>query len=116
MKNQLSRLFAVIDRMDSDSFALFLTENASFRFGNQPPVLGRENIRLAVSNFFSTIKGLHHRISNVWEFNNTVICEGQVTYRRSDAKEITVPFVDILEAEGELIADYRIYIDISPLF
>ncbi len=116
MKGWLNRLFAAIDRMDSDSFVLFLTEEASFRFANGPAVFDRENIRNAVQGFFSSIKGLRHNVSEVWEHGNIVICEGEATYTRHDGQKLTLPFVNILRMEDELIADYRIYIDISPLY
>ncbi|MDO8662925.1 MAG: nuclear transport factor 2 family protein [Candidatus Omnitrophota bacterium] len=115
-KEWIKNLFSKIDRMDSDGFSASLAQNASFRFANAPAVIGRENIRGAVSSFFTQIKGLRHRILETWECGNTVICEGEVTYTRHNGSALTLPFVDILRMEAELIADYRIYMDISALF
>ena len=44
------------------------------------------------------------------------VVEAKVTYRRKDNREVTVPVVTIYRAPGELIDDYRIYIDLAPLF
>jgi hypothetical protein len=44
------------------------------------------------------------------------VCEGEVTYRRHDNSEITLPFADAFDLRGDLISGYRIYIDIAPLF
>jgi len=115
MKDWLRQLFAVIDRKDVEGFVLFLAEDASFRFANFVAVVGRDNIRKAVSSFFSQIKGLQHRIIEVWEYADTVICEGEVTYMRNDDTKLTLPFANIFRMKDNLIADYRIYIDISPL-
>lgn len=116
MKGWVKDLFLAIDRMDADGFSAFLTKECAFCFGNAPAVYDRENIRDYVANFFSSIKGLAHRILETWEFGQTVICEGEVTYIRRDDKKITLPFVDIFRMEQGLIADYRVYMDISPLF
>lgn len=116
MKEWLSRLFATIDRMDAGGFVSFLSEEASFRFANAPVVYGKENIHSVISNFFSNIKGIRHTIEGAWEQGEVVICEGEVTYMRHDGQELTLPFVDIFRMSGTFIADYRIYMDISPLF
>ena len=109
-------LFAAIDAQDAASFVSFLTEDAVFRFGSAPPVQGREQIRAAVDAFFATIAGCRHTISNSLRSGSTLVCEGEVTYTRHDGSEITIPFADIFEYEGDLIADYKIYIDIAPLY
>ena len=116
MKEWLSRLFEAIDRMDVDGFVSSLSEEASFRFANAPVVYGRGGIHCVVSNFFSNIKGIHHTIGGVWEQDGIVICEGEVTYMRHDGQELVLPFMNIFRMNGSLIADYRIYMDISPLF
>jgi len=115
VKERLNQLFAAIDRKDADGFVSFLTKDACFRFANAPVIRNKEDIRNAVSQFFSNIKGLRHHIHGVWEQNNIMICEGEVTYIRLNGSDLTLPFVDIIRMEGDLIADYRIYMDISPL-
>jgi hypothetical protein len=52
---------------------------------------------------------------NTLRQNNTQVCEGVVTYTRLDGAEIALPFTDVFEYEGSLIAHYKIYIDIGPL-
>jgi hypothetical protein len=47
---------------------------------------------------------------------STLVCEGEVTYRRQDDTEITLPFTDVFEYTDDLIAHYKIYIDIGPLY
>lgn len=116
MKELFRQLFTAIDKRDANGFVSFLTDNASFRFANAPAVSGKEGIRQAVRGFFAQIKGLSHRIDELWQQGNTVICEGEVVYIRLDGSRLTVPFVDIFRLEKGLIANYRIYIDISTLF
>lgn len=110
------RLFACIDRRDAEGFAGFLSEDGTFCFGNQPPVQGRAAISEAVGGFFASIAGLSHRIDRVWQDTGSIICIGEVTYERLDGSRITLPFADIFFMDGELIGDYRIYMDVTPLF
>jgi len=58
---------------------------------------------------------LRHHIQGVWKQSNIMICEGEVTYTRLNGSDLTLPFVDIIRMKGDLIADYRIYMDISSL-
>lgn len=116
MKEKIEFIFKAIDRKDASGFVSFLSEDASFKFANAPAVIGRQNIQDAVTAFFSSIKGLCHKISKVWEQGEFIICEGEVTYIRHDATELTIPFADILKVKGGLISDYRIYMDPCALY
>ena len=109
-------VFAAIDRQDTAAFVSFLSDDAVFRFGSAPPVQGREAILAAVDGFFGTISGLSHKVDNTLVRGSTQVCEGEVTYTRLDGTQITLPFTDIFEYDGELIAHYKIYMDVSPLY
>jgi len=109
-------MFAAIDARDGTGFVSYLTEDAVFRFGSAPSVQGRDAIQAAVEGFFTTIAGCSHRIDNTLQQDDTVVCEGEVTYERHDGSSITLPFTDVFEFAGELIAHYKIYIDIAPLY
>lgn len=112
----LNDLFAAIDAKETGRFVDFLTEDASFRFGSSPPALGRENIRAAVDGFFSTIAASRHTLSRSMREDGALICEGEVTYTRHDDTEIALPFANILELDGNLISNYKIYADAGPLY
>jgi len=116
VSGRLDGLFASIDAKDTDGFLAFLTEDASFRFGSAPELTGHGAIRDGVDVFFASIAGSTHRLNNVLGNNGTLVCEGEVTYRRHDDTELTVPFTNVFELNGELISHYKIYIDIAPLY
>jgi ketosteroid isomerase-like protein len=109
-------LFAAIDANDATAFVGFLTDDAVFRFGSAPAVVGRDTIRAAVDGFFATIAGCSHSVTKTLGSGSTLVCEGEVTYQRHDGTEIALPFADVLEYEGELISQYKIYMDIAPLY
>jgi ketosteroid isomerase-like protein len=110
------RVFDSVDAMDTETFLSFFDEDAQFRFGSAPAVTGKEAIRSAVDGFFASIKGLRHEILETWWHTETVICQGQATYTRTDGSEVTLPFVTIWRMRGERIREYLIYLDIQPLY
>jgi ketosteroid isomerase-like protein len=109
-------MFAAIDAQDGAAFVAYLTEDAIFRFGSAPPVQGRSSIQAAVEGFFATIAGCKHTIFNSLRQDDTVVCEGEVAYQRHDGREVILPFTDVFEYSGDLISQYKIYIDVSPLY
>lgn len=112
----INNLFKTIDEMDTDKFLTFLTDDASFKFGNADAALGKEAIKGAVNGFFGLINGLSHKIINTWEIDDTIICQGEVTYTKKDNSKIILPFVNIFKMKDKLVKEYSVYIDIGPLF
>ena len=109
-------LFATVDRMDAKGFSEFFSDEGLFRFGNAPTVKGRSEIASAVEQFFASIKSLEHRIIETWSAGDTEIVEVEVTYTRSDDSLVDLMAACVFRMQGELIRDYRIYMDISPLY
>ena len=116
MLDWVSRLFQAIDRMDPDSFAEFLAEDGIFKFGNAQPVKGKRNVRDAVAAFFSSIKGIGHKLLGTWQVGDVVFVQGEVTYTRKDDRVVTVPFFNIFKMNGCSVSEYIIYVDVSPLY
>ena len=114
--SDIGGLFRAIDARDGTAFVGFLTDDAVFRFGSAPPVQGRAAVRAAVEGFFGTIAGLSHVVHKSLRKGDTLVCEGEVTYTRHDGSTITIPFADVFEYRGDRIAEYKIYIDIAPLY
>lgn len=109
-------LLDCVDTKDSDRWLDFLTSDARFRFGNAAVIKGRSEIRPAITAFFASISGLRHDLAETWSHPDTVICRGEVTYTRLDDSALTIPFVNVLKMEGDLIRDYLIYADTSELY
>jgi ketosteroid isomerase-like protein len=116
MSRDVAPLFADIDAFDPDKFVAHLTPDAKFRFANADPVTGRAAVKEAVAGFFSTIDGLTHHILNSWDFGDTTIVQIDVEYRRKDGKTVTTPNADILIFRGDLVSDWQIYIDVTPVY
>ncbi len=116
MRDHVTEMFADIDSMDADKFVSHLTPDGRFQFGNAEPGVGRAAIRDGVAGFFSTINGLRHTITGYWQQGNVVIVELVVEYTRKDGKVVTLPCANIFRLDGLLVGDYRIFMDVSPIY
>ena len=110
------KLFVSIDAMDTEGFLAFLAPDAEFRYGSAPPITGHDGIREAIDGFYSSIAALSHDVRRIVADDDTVVCEGEVTYTRHDGSGVTLPFCNVFETGAGLITLYRIYIDIAPLY
>ena len=111
-----AEMFAFADALDVDTYVTYLAPDVRFRFGNAEPIVGRSAVRDAVGHFFTTIKGLHHAIIQEWHQGDTIIQELEVTYTRLDDQKVILPAVNILRMNNDTVADYRIYVDLTPVY
>ncbi|MCI0448466.1 MAG: nuclear transport factor 2 family protein [Chlorobi bacterium] len=115
-KTWLEGIGKTIDAKNAKAFSEYITEDGSFRFGNQPEVAGRKAIEGYVAEFFKMLKASQHEIINWWDNNDHIIWEGRVTYTRLDDKKVVVNFTNVFYMKNGLIDKYNIYIDNTPLF
>jgi ethanolamine ammonia-lyase large subunit len=108
-------LFADIDSMEPDRFADHLAEDVTFRFGNADAVIGRDAVRDTWAGFCSGLEGVSHSLVEEWQTPTATIVEAEVTYTRTNGSTVTLPVVTVYRG-GELIDDYRIFMDVAPLF
>ena len=111
-----STLFDDIDSMQPDRFAQHLAEDVTMRFGNADPVVGRDAVRDVWAQFCGSVDGVRHERVAEWVHDDATVVEARVTYARKDGREVTVPVVTVYRASGPLIDDYRVYIDLAPVF
>lgn len=114
--NWLEGLFRTIDAKDYEGFVGFLTDDATFKMGNMPPMIGKPTIRQGIEAFFGSIKALSHTGISSWAVDNTVIMKGTVTYTRHNDTQLSVGFCNIFEMDGERIRNYAVFIDSSELY
>ena len=114
--NYIKDMYAVVDAMNGAGLAAMMTEDAIFRFANIPGVQGREAIIGFLDNFLQSIKAIKHSDIEDWYVDNTRFATGMVTYTRHDDSDLTVPFSVILKMQGDLIAEYLVFVDASELY
>ena len=112
----INQLFEAIDCKDAEKFVTFIAPSGLFRFGNMPPVKGKENIKTSVHAFFESIGSISHDLVDVWNVPEGKVCHGEVTYTRKDGTILTVPFSNVLKGEEKNITEYLIFADTSELY
>ena len=110
------QLFADIDSMEPERFVAHLAGDATMHFGNAEPIRGRDAVRDAWAAFCKELRGVRHELVGRWEVDEVTIVEAKVTYTRRDDSQVTVPVATIYRERDGQINDYRIYIDLAPLF
>lgn len=116
IKQWLESIGTTIDSMNADNFVQYLTDDCTFRFGNQPDIIGKKATRDYVAEFFKMIGGSKHEVINFWKEEDSIVWQGEVLYTRLDGNIVAINFVNIFYMQGNLIKDYLIYIDNGPLF
>ncbi len=110
-------VFEAVDGKDPDAFVSHLTPDAVFRYANTPRVAGHDGIRQAVAQFFAAVASLRHDIEQTWVHGEMVFVKGEVKYVRHDgSKAGPFPFLNVFRMRDGKIAEYLIYVDISPLW
>lgn len=116
-KDFIFRFFDIIDQFKAREFSEMFAENATWTFGNNPPLQGRAAIRSQAELIFSQLEGIGHHLVGFWTQDTNLILEGRVTYVRKDRAKIELPFSTVTVFDGHgLIQSYRTYIDPSPLY
>ncbi|WP_432838295.1 nuclear transport factor 2 family protein [Dactylosporangium sp. CA-092794] len=116
MAQDVKTIFAGIDTLDPANFVRHLTEDVVFQFGNNDPVVGRDAVAEGVRGFYTTIAGMRHDVRQVYVDGDIAIAKVDIVYTRLDGKSVTVPNADILTFEGDKVRDWRIYIDLTPVY
>ena len=112
----IDELFAAIDRKDVAAFSEFFAPEATFRYSNSPPAIGRAAIAQSVAALFVALRAVRHRIDERWLLPDTAIVTGTVTYTRHDGSTLQVPFANVLKRTADKIQGYFIFVDSSALF
>ncbi|MDA0179324.1 nuclear transport factor 2 family protein [Solirubrobacter phytolaccae] len=102
--------------MEPEAFTRHLSDDVRFTFGNSETVVGRDNVRDVWAGFCDGIAGVSHAVIEQFEAGPATIVESTVTYTRKDTSTVSLPVVTIYRGEGDLIDDYRIFMDVAPLF
>ena len=109
-----------VDHKDAAGFAAVFTEDASLRFGNAEPIVGRAGIEAAIAHFFTAFVALRHEFDAIVSSGSTLFLQATVTYTRHDGALVTVPAMTVFEmvatSDVPLARRCQIYVDLTPLF
>jgi ketosteroid isomerase-like protein len=116
MEQWITDYYQDVDNLRLDEYVRRHTDDVVVKFGNNPPAVGKEQVRQAIGGFFQSIGGMRHRFINVYEEGDTAILELEIDYTRKDGGQVSVPAMSVLHRRGELVDQLRIYVDVAPVF
>jgi len=103
--------------LDTDAFVALLTPDVRFRFGSAPELHGRDAVRALVQQLFDSMNHVKHTTRKVLTDENQILLQADVEFAPKQGVPMTFPYVNVLTVEDDgLISEYRIHIDILPLF
>jgi ketosteroid isomerase-like protein len=108
--------FEAVDNSDAKALASLMTDDAVFRFSNNPEVAGKANIIPFLEGFFSSIQGTTHDRIEHWDISDGVVMNGRVTYTRLDGSKYSCWFSNTFKLEDGKIKEYLIFVDNSRLY
>ncbi|GAP98020.1 nuclear transport factor 2 family protein [Leptolyngbya sp. NIES-2104] len=107
--------FRDVDSFDPENVVKHYTEDGQFRFGNQEPARGKAAIAQMLSEFYKNLQSMSHRNVGLWLGDNSAVFEAEVTFTRKTGDRIVLPAASIIRRRGELVEDFRMIMDGSPL-
>ena len=114
----LMDVFATMDAGDLDGMVKHMTDDVITQFGNQAEICGKAAFRALFNEVGQAIAGLRHDILDLWhavEDFDVWVVQLNVSYRRLDGQTVTLPCCNMFRMRGDLISEYRVYVDISPV-
>jgi ketosteroid isomerase-like protein len=114
-------MFAATDAPDVEAKLELVTDDVTLRFGNQETMVGKAALQTASEEFNDSVRGISHEITGLWRVvggggEDLVLTELQVRYERLDGRIVTLPCFNEFEVRDGLISDYRIFMDMGPVY
>jgi ketosteroid isomerase-like protein len=109
-------IFAAFDAKDVAALADLTTDDVRLQIGNADVVDGKAEFAAALSAFFASVAAFRHTVTNVWSDLDAIIAELRVHYTRLDGAELTLPCCNVFRLRDGAVADYRVYMDITPVY
>jgi ketosteroid isomerase-like protein len=113
---QAREIFAAFDAKDVPALSALMTDDVRLRLGNAEVVEGKSAFAEAVHAFYASVAGFRHDVINAWSDRDALIVELEVHYTRLDGGQVTLPCCNVFRLRDGSVADYRVYIDITPVY
>jgi limonene-1,2-epoxide hydrolase len=113
---QVQEAFRSVDEMRLDDFAALFTADGTMTFGNGQPTVGPDAIKGALGDFYRILRGVRHELRGAWIAGDVSINEAVVHYTMTDDSVVPIPVTSVLRWDGDRVRDWRIYMDVAPVF
>jgi ketosteroid isomerase-like protein len=109
-------VLAAIDAGDLAAATNYLCDDVTVLFGNFEPLVGTSMFTKLFEQFTSSLAAVRHEIHDVWASNDLGVLIATMTahYTRTDGRCVSLPCCNVFRMRGGLVAEYRVYMDISP--
>ena len=112
----IKKRYASVDAKNIEEFINLLSDDHRLVFAHRAPVIGKENAREQVLEFWSMIKSVRHEITHIHDCGDTQLIEALVHYEMPDGSKHEIPCCDVMEIRSGKILEQRAYLDQSSLF
>ena len=116
LTDRVRRIFAAFDAKDVPAFTAFVTDDVRVRLGNTEMVEGKPAFVAAVEAFLASVAEFRHEVIDIWVDGDVTTSELDVHYTRLDGGQVTVPCCNVFRFRRGLVAEYRSYIDMTPVY
>jgi ketosteroid isomerase-like protein len=113
----ITAVLAAIDAGDLAAATNYLCDDVVLLFGNFEPLVGAAVFTQLFQQFTSSLQAVRHEIHDMWPAANdlhVLVATMTAHYTRTDGKRLSLPCCNVFRMSGGLIAEYRVYMDISP--
>ncbi|WP_214104843.1 nuclear transport factor 2 family protein [Acrocarpospora catenulata] len=107
----------VLHAGDADPVRLlgFFDGETVFQMANNSPVTGRAAIERWMGEYLQGISGVSHELIETWERDDSIATLVEVTYTGESGGRVRLPAMTLMRFSGEYLAEYRIFMDPSPV-
>jgi len=110
-------ILAAIDNGDVDTLCRYVTDEVRFQLGSTEATTGRPAFEATARAFLQSIAAIRHEVLDMWEVEDgTVISVMTVHYERLDGQKLRLPCCNLFRMREGRAYDYRIYMDVNPVF
>jgi len=112
---QVRAFYCAVDSLDSDALGPLLTPDCTFRVGNRPPITGRDHVVEGNRMVTARFTALSHDYVEVRTAGDAIYAECWVDYTMKTGANYLLPFLTAFQLRDGLIAEIKIFGDMSPL-
>lgn len=107
--------FAMADRLDPGELVTWYTDDASFRFANQPAAVGKAAISAALGKFYGLTTSMRHEKTGCWVGADSGAWEAVAHFVTKDGRSVALPAVSTRRLRDGLVHDFRFVMDAAPV-
>ena len=116
-RQAITSVLAAIDAGEIAAATRHLCDDVTVLFGNFEPLIGAAAFTQLFAQFTCSLQAVRHEIHDIWPAANdldVLIATLTAHYTRTDGRRVSLPCCNVFRMSGGLIAEYRVYMDISP--